>query len=167
MWHWIIQQHINNEFKYLWKEAVMACFKVLSQLLNGGNEDDMKNLSHDSQSWGWELILWPPWFGSVYCVYTTHCGILSVDITVEYIVLRNMWHLICIGFMQFKIAIVSIGIYSCEIFVSWTVNMWLCVCVCVCVCVWVCVEDSMTVTVKYKIKGITHYYSLHHHYLFK
>lgn len=50
-------------------------------------------------------------------------------------------------FMQFTIAIVSVCIYSWEMFVSWAVNMWFCVCV--------CVEVSMTVTVKYNIKGIT------------
>ena len=40
MWHWMIKQYINDEFKYMWKEAVMAYFKVLSWHLNGGTEEN-------------------------------------------------------------------------------------------------------------------------------
>jgi len=36
----MIKQYINNEFKFMWKEAVTAYFKVLSQHLNGRTEEN-------------------------------------------------------------------------------------------------------------------------------
>jgi hypothetical protein len=41
---------MNNESKRMWKEAVLALFKELSQHLPGGTEENHKKLSQDSQS---------------------------------------------------------------------------------------------------------------------
>jgi len=40
----MIKQYINNKLKYMWKETVMAYFKVLSQHLNGGTEENHEEL---------------------------------------------------------------------------------------------------------------------------
>lgn len=48
---------INNEIKRLWKEAVMASFKVQSRVLLQNTEEKHKNFSRDSQSLGRNLNL--------------------------------------------------------------------------------------------------------------
>jgi hypothetical protein len=51
---------VNNELERMWKEAVMASFKVLSKHLPGGPEEKHEHLSQDSPSLGQELNLGPP-----------------------------------------------------------------------------------------------------------
>jgi hypothetical protein len=43
---------VNNELERIWKEAVLVSFKVKSQHLPGGAEENHKNLTQDSQVLG-------------------------------------------------------------------------------------------------------------------
>jgi hypothetical protein len=52
---------MNNEFKRIWNEVVMAQFKVLFQHFPGGTDKKtMKNLSRDSRSLSCDLNQRPP-----------------------------------------------------------------------------------------------------------
>jgi hypothetical protein len=35
---------VDNEIERMWKEAVVACFKVISQYLPGGTEENHENI---------------------------------------------------------------------------------------------------------------------------
>jgi hypothetical protein len=50
---------VNDESERIWKQAVMAWFKGLSQHLSGGTEKTYKNLNLDSLSLGWDFNLGP------------------------------------------------------------------------------------------------------------
>jgi hypothetical protein len=42
------------ELRRTWEEVVMVCFKVLSDI-SGGTEENHENLSQGSQFWGWDF----------------------------------------------------------------------------------------------------------------
>jgi hypothetical protein len=51
---------VNDELERMWKEAPVAKFKMLSQHLLGGTEENHENLNQDSQSPGRDLNPGPP-----------------------------------------------------------------------------------------------------------
>jgi len=46
---------VNDELEGMWKETIVAYFKVLSRHLPGGTEESHKNFSQDSLSLGQNL----------------------------------------------------------------------------------------------------------------
>jgi hypothetical protein len=46
---------VNDDLERMWKEAAVAKFKMLSQHLLGGAEENHENLNQDSQSPGRDL----------------------------------------------------------------------------------------------------------------
>jgi hypothetical protein len=51
---------INYEMEWIWKEAIMASFEVLSRICLEGLRKTTKNLSQDSRSPGRDLNPGPP-----------------------------------------------------------------------------------------------------------
>jgi hypothetical protein len=51
---------MNDELERIWKEAVVAWFKLLSLHLPGGTEEHNANSCHDSRSPGRDLNLRSP-----------------------------------------------------------------------------------------------------------
>jgi hypothetical protein len=106
----------------------------------------MTKLSHDSHSWGWDLILWPPRYGSVYVyvkrivvyyrlIWQSINNVVSKHMTFDlyrFYAVHNC-HCQCLYIFMWNSCIMS------------SEYVILCVCVCVCLCVCVCVCECMYV----------------------
>jgi hypothetical protein len=68
---------VNYELERIWKEAVVAYFKVLSGYFPGGTEETTKSLSQDSRSAYRDLILEPPEYEAR--VLTTRQRLLAIS----------------------------------------------------------------------------------------
>jgi hypothetical protein len=69
---------VSNELERMWKEAVMASFKVLSRHFPGGTAETTKNLSQDSWSLGRDLNLGPTEHEAEELTTKLRCSVLYV-----------------------------------------------------------------------------------------
>jgi hypothetical protein len=80
--HRMIRSLVNNELERMWKEVVMAQFKVISLRLSGGTEEDHGKPRLESRSLGRDLNLEPPQLRS-------RCANRSVHLNICFAILNG------------------------------------------------------------------------------